>query len=290
MPDMISGIISERIDFMLYIGCHLSSSKGYADMGRQAEKIGANTFAFFTRNPRGSTAKAINPADVEKFLKNSGSFGKLVAHAPYTLNPCASDEKIREFARYAMSDDLKRMEYIPDNYYNFHPGSHVRQGTERGIELIAEILNDVLTPEQSTIVLLETMSGKGSEVGKSFEELRAIIDRVQLKNKIGVCLDTCHVWDGGYDIVNNPDGVFEEFDKIIGLDKLKAIHLNDSLNACGSHKDRHAKIGEGRIGAEALVRFINRREVKGLPVILETPNDMDGYASEIKFLRENYSD
>lgn len=275
---------------MLYIGCHLSASKGYADMGRQAEKIGANTFAFFTRNPRGSSAKEINPADVEKFLKNSESFGKLVAHAPYTLNPCASDEKIRDFARFAMSDDLKHMEYIPNNYYNFHPGSHVKQGTEKGIELIAEILNDVLTPEQSTIVLLETMSGKGSEVGKSFEELRAIIDRIQLKNKIGVCLDTCHIWDGGYDIVNNPDGVLEEFDKIIGLDRLKAIHLNDSLNPCGSHKDRHAKIGEGHIGADALVRFINRREVKGLPVILETPNDMDGYASEIKFLRENYSD
>ena len=275
---------------MLYIGCHLSASKGYAEMGRQAQKIGANTFAFFTRNPRGSSAKEINPADVAEFLKISKSFGKLVAHAPYTLNPCAADEKIRDFARFAMADDLRRMEHIPNNYYNFHPGSHVKQGADIGIELIAKLLNEVLTPEQSTIVLLETMAGKGSEVGKSFEELKAIIDRVQLKNKIGVCLDTCHIWDGGYDIVNNPDGVFEEFDKIIGLDKLKAIHLNDSLNPCGSHKDRHAKIGEGHIGADSLIKFINRPEVKGLPVILETPNDMDGYAREIKFLRENYSD
>ncbi len=290
MPEIKSGIISERSDFMLYIGCHLSASKGYAEMGRQAEKIGANTFAFFTRNPRGSSAKEINPADIAEYLKISKDFGKLVAHAPYTLNPCASDEKIRDFARFAMADDLKRMEYIPNNYYNFHPGSHVKQGADIGIELIAQLLNEVLTPEQSTIVLLETMAGKGSEVGKSFEELRAIIDRIQLKNKIGVCLDTCHVWDGGYDIVNNLDGVFEEFDKIIGLDRLKAIHLNDSLNPCGSHKDRHAKIGEGHIGADALVKFINRPEVKGLPVILETPNDMDGYAREIKFLRENYSD
>ena len=275
---------------MLYIGCHLSASKGYAEMGRQAEKIGANTFAFFTRNPRGSSAKEINPADIAEYLKISKDFGKLVAHAPYTLNPCASDEKIRDFAQFAMADDLKRMEHIPNNYYNFHPGSHVKQGADIGIELMAQLLNEVLTPEQSTIVLLETMAGKGSEVGKSFEELRAIIDRIQLKNKIGVCLDTCHVWDGGYDIVNNLDGVFEEFDKFIGLDRLKAIHLNDSLNPCGSHKDRHAKIGEGHIGSNALIKFINRPEVKGLPVILETPNDMDGYAHEIKFLRENYSD
>lgn len=275
---------------MLYIGCHLSASKGYAEMGRQAKKIGANTFAFFTRNPRGSSAKAINPADIAKYLEISRDFGKLVAHAPYTLNPCAADQKIRDFARFAMSDDLKRMENIPNNYYNFHPGSHVKQGADVGIEMISQLLNDVLTQEQSTIVLLETMSGKGSEVGKSFEELRAIIDRIQLKNKIGVCLDTCHIWDGGYDIVNNLDGVFEDFNRIIGLENLKAIHLNDSLNPCGAHKDRHAKIGEGHIGAEALVKFINRPEVKGLPVILETPNDMEGYAREIKFLRENYSD
>ncbi|MDE6500904.1 MAG: deoxyribonuclease IV [Ruminococcus sp.] len=275
---------------MLYIGCHMSVSNGFYAMGVQSREIGANTFAFFTRNPRGSSAKEINPSDVRKFLDISGNFGKLVAHAPYTMNPCSADEKTRIFARNAMADDLKRMEYTPDNYYNFHPGSHVKQGAEIGIKLIAQQLNEVLTPQQSTIVLLETMAGKGSEVGRNFEEIRAIIDRVELKEKIGVCLDTCHIWDGGYDIVNNPDGVMEEFDRIIGLDRLKAVHLNDSLNPCGSHKDRHAKIGEGHIGADALVKFINRPEIKGLPVILETPNDMDGYAREIKFLRENYSD
>lgn len=274
---------------MLYIGCHLSAAKGFSAMASQSREIDANTFAFFTRNPRGSSVKEISPSDVRKFLDNSGSFGKLVAHAPYTMNPCAADEKIRKFSRMAMADDLKRMEFTPDNYYNFHPGSHVKQGVETGIELIAEQLNEVLRPEQSTIVLLETMAGKGSEVGRNFGEIKAIIDRVRLKDKLGVCLDTCHIWDGGYDIVNNPDGVMEEFDRIIGLDRLKAIHLNDSLNPCGSHKDRHARIGEGHIGADALVKFINRPELKGLPVILETPNDMDGYAKEIKFLRENYS-
>lgn len=274
---------------MLYIGCHLSAAKGFSAMASQAREIDANTFAFFTRNPRGSSVKEISPSDVRKFLDNSGSFGKLVAHAPYTMNPCAADEKIRKFSRMAMADDLKRMEFTPDNYYNFHPGSHVKQGVETGIELIAEQLNEVLCPEQSTIVLLETMAGKGSEVGRNFGEIKAIIDRVRLKDKLGVCLDTCHIWDGGYDIVNNPDGVMEEFDQIIGLNRLKAIHLNDSLNPCGSHKDRHARIGEGHIGADALVKFINRPELKGLPVILETPNNMDGYAREIKFLRENYS-
>ncbi|MCM1507161.1 MAG: deoxyribonuclease IV [Ruminococcus flavefaciens] len=275
---------------MLYIGCHLSASKGYTAMGKQAGEIDANTFAFFTRNPRGSSVKEINPSDIAEYLKISKGFGKLVAHAPYTMNLCSADEKIRQFSRSAMADDLKRMEFTPDNYYNFHPGSHVKQGAEVGIELISRQLNEVLTPEQSTVVLLETMAGKGSEVGRNFSELRAIIDRIELKSKIGVCLDTCHIWDSGYDIVNNLDGVFEEFDRVIGLDKLKAIHLNDSLNPCGSHKDRHAKIGEGHIGADALVKFINRPEVKGLPVILETPNDMDGYAREIKFLRENYID
>lgn len=275
---------------MLYIGCHLSASKGFFAMGNQAKQIGANTFAFFTRNPRGGSAKQVNPEDANKFLESCSNFGKLVAHAPYTMNPCSADEKIREFSKNAMADDLKRMEFIPNNYYNFHPGSHVKQGAEIGIELISKQLNEVLTPEQSTTVLLETMSGKGSEVGRNFEEIRAIIDRVELNNKLGVCLDTCHIWDGGYDIVNNPDGVIEEFDRIIGLNRLKAIHLNDSLNPCGSHKDRHAKIGAGYIGADALVKFINRSELKGLPVILETPNDMDGYAKEIKFLRENYSE
>lgn len=275
---------------MLYIGCHLSASKGFFAMGNQAKQIGANTFAFFTRNPRGGSAKQVNPEDANKFLESCSNFGKLVAHAPYTMNPCSADEKIREFSKNAMADDLKRMEFIPNNYYNFHPGSHVKQGAEIGIELISKQLNEVLTPEQSTTVLLETMSGKGSEVGRNFEEIRAIIDRVELNNKLGVCLDTCHIWDGGYDIVNNPDGVIEEFDRIIGLNRLKAIHLNDSLNPLGSHKDRHAKIGAGYIGADALVKFINRSELKGLPVILETPNDMDGYAKEIKFLRENYSE
>lgn len=277
---------------MLYIGCHLSASKGYTAMGRQAKEIGANTFAFFTRNPRGGSAKEIKSDDVAKYIEFSEklAFGKLVAHAPYTMNPCSADEKIRRFSRQAMADDLKRMENTPHNYYNFHPGSHVKQGVDIGIEFIAEQLNEVLTEEQSTIVLLETMAGKGSEIGRSFEELRAIMDKVERNEKLGVCFDTCHVWDGGYDIVNNLDGVLEKFDKIIGIGKIKAVHLNDSMNPLGSHKDRHAKIGEGHIGADALVKFINRPELKGLPVILETPNDMEGYEKEIKFLRENYSE
>lgn len=277
---------------MLYIGCHLSSSKGYQAMGKQAVDIDANTFAFFTRNPRGGSAKAIDMDDIKRFLEISDEkgFGKLVAHAPYTMNACAADENIRRFAREAMADDLKRMEATPGNYYNFHPGSHVKQGADVGIELISKQLNDVLTEEQSTIVLLETMAGKGSEVGRNFGELREIIDRTQLKSKLGVCFDTCHVWDGGYDIVNDLDGVLEEFDRIIGIDMLKAIHLNDSMNPCGAHKDRHAKIGEGHIGADALINVINHPKLRGLPVILETPNDIDGYAKEIKFLRENYSD
>lgn len=277
---------------MLYIGCHLSSSKGYQAMGKQAVDIDANTFAFFTRNPRGGSAKAIDMDDVKRFLEISDEkgFGKLVAHAPYTMNACAADENIRRFAREAMADDLKRMEATPGNYYNFHPGSHVKQGADVGIELISKQLNDVLTEEQSTIVLLETMAGKGSEVGQNFGELREIIDRTQLKSKLGVCFDTCHVWDGGYDIVNDLDGVLEKFDRIIGIDMLKAIHLNDSMNPCGAHKDRHAKIGEGHIGADALINVINHPKLRGLPVILETPNDIDGYAKEIKFLRENYSE
>lgn len=277
---------------MLYIGCHLSSSKGYMAMGKQASEIDANTFAFFTRNPRGGSAKAIDPKDAAAFnaYASENSFGKLVAHAPYTMNACAADENIRRFAREAMADDLARMEFTPDNYYNFHPGSHVKQGVEVGIELIADQLNTVLRPDQSTIVLLETMAGKGSEMGRSFEELRQIIDRTELSDKLGVCLDTCHVWDGGYDIVNDLDGVLGEFDRIIGLDRLKAIHLNDSMNPLGAHKDRHAKIGEGHIGADALISVINHPVIKGLPVILETPNDIDGYAREIKFLRENYSE
>ena len=267
---------------MLYIGCHLSASKGYKDMGKQALKINANTFAFFTRNPRGGSAKAINQSDIDAFMEiyNENKFGKLVAHAPYTMNACAADEKIREFALNAMKDDIKRMEYTPNNYYNFHPGSHVKQGAEVGIKLISEQLNNVITAEQSTIILLETMAGKGSEVGRNFEEIRKIIDNVELNDKLGVCLDTCHVWDGGYDIVNNLDGVLEEFDRIIGLERLKAVHLNDSLNPLGAHKDRHAKIGEGYIGLDALINVINHPYLKELPFILETPNDLEGYAKE----------
>lgn len=275
----------------LYIGNHTSSSKGYTAMAKQMIANGGNTFAFFTRNPRGGKAKAIDEKDIRNFLEltESCNFGKIVAHAPYTLNACAAKENLRDFARETFADDLQRMEYTPGNYYNFHPGSHVGQGAEIGIQKIAEILNDVLTEEQSTTVLLETMSGKGSEVGRNFEELREIIDLVHLKNKIGVCLDTCHVWDGGYDIVNDLDGVLDAFDHIIGLDNLKAVHLNDSLNDLGSHKDRHARIGEGKIGLNALVRVIRHPKLKEIPFILETPNDDEGWTKEISLLREAYS-
>ena len=275
---------------MLYIGNHTSSSKGYAAMGRQIVKNGGNTFAFFTRNPRGGNAKAIDPADVAKFLEiaKEHEFGKIVAHAPYTLNACAAKENLRDFARETFADDLKRMEATPGNYYNFHPGSHVGQGVEEGIRQIIEVLNIILRPEQKTTVLLETMSGKGSEVGSHFEELRQIIDGVTLKDKIGVCLDTCHVYDAGYDIVNNLDGVLEEFDRIVGLERLHAIHLNDSKNPFCSHKDRHAKIGEGSIGLEAIIAIINHPKLCHLPFCLETPNELDGYAKEIALLREHY--
>ena len=277
---------------MLYIGNHTTSSKGYAAMARQMIKNGGNTFAFFTRNPRGGKAKNIDEKDVAKFLELSkeNEFGKIVAHAPYTMNCAAAREDLREFARETMKDDLKRMEYTPGNYYNFHPGSHVGQGSEAGIAKIAEILNDVLTEEQSTTVLLETMAGKGSEVGRSFQEIRAIIDLVDRKDKLGVCLDTCHVWDGGYDIVGNLDGVLKEFDEVIGLGRLKAVHLNDSMNGLGSHKDRHAPIGEGCIGLEALVRVISHPALKGVPFILETPNDDEGWTKEIALLRERYQE
>lgn len=276
---------------MLYIGNHTSSSRGYLAMGKQMLANGGNTFAFFTRNPRGGKAKAIDEKDIRNFLELTESchFGKIVAHAPYTLNACAAKENLRDFARETFADDLQRMEYTPGNYYNFHPGSHVGQGAEVGIQKIAEILNDVLTERQSTTVLLETMSGKGSEVGRNFEELRKIFDLVHLKNKMGVCLDTCHVWDGGYDIVNDLDGVLDAFDHIIGLDNLKAVHLNDSLNDLGSHKDRHARIGEGKIGLDALVRVICHPKLKEIPFILETPNDDEGWTKEISLLREAYS-
>lgn len=277
---------------MLYIGNHASSSKGYAAMGRQMVKNGGNTLAFFTRNPRGGKAKELNLKDVEKFLAiaEENHFGKIVAHAPYTMNACAAKEDLRDFAREIMADDMKRMEATPGNYYNFHPGSHVGQGVEIGIQKIAEILNDVLTEEQSTIVLLETMAGKGFEVGGRFEEVRAIINLVEKKEKLGVCLDTCHVWDAGYDIVNHLDEVLEEFDRIIGLSNLKAIHLNDSMNGLGSHKDRHAKIGEGEIGLEALSAVTRHPALKGIPFILETPNDDAGWTEEIALLREKYGE
>lgn len=275
---------------MLKIGCHLSSSKGFESMGKEALKIGANTFQFFTRNPRGSKAKAIDPVDVQKLinLMNENEFGVILAHAPYTLNACSAEEKTREFAWMTMKDDLERMEYLPGNLYNFHPGSHVKQGTELGIDYIANMLNDILWPEQQTIVLLETMAGKGTEIGRNFEELRAIIDKVELQDKIGVCLDTCHIHDGGYDIVNNLDVVVEEFNRVIGLERLKAIHLNDSMNPINAHKDRHAKIGEGMIGEEALLNIVNHPQLRNIPFYLETPNDIDGYLREISLIKQGY--
>lgn len=275
---------------MLTIGCHLSSSKGYLAMGKDAVKIDANTFQFFTRNPRGAKAKDIIPSDVEAYLAYAAEhrISRILAHAPYTLNACSADEGLREFARNTMADDLLRMEYTPGNCYNFHPGSHVSQGVEVGIGYIADMLNQILKPEQQTTVLLETMSGKGSEVGRTFEELREILDRVELGSHMGVCLDTCHVWDGGYDIVNHLDEVITEFDRVIGLSRLKAIHLNDSLNPLGAHKDRHAKIGEGCIGQNALIRVVNHPALRDLPFYLETPNELPGYAAEIALMREKY--
>ena len=272
---------------MLSIGCHLSSSKGFLSMGKTASSIGANTFAFFTRNPRGGSAKAIDPEDAAnlKAWMEAHDFATLVAHAPYPLNCCSDKPHARAFAREAMADDLVRMESTPHGYYNFHPGSHVKQGAEAGIEMIAEVLNEVLAPEQTTTVLLETMAGKGTEVGRSFEELAAIIDRVELSGHMGVCLDTCHVHDAGYDIVNDLDGVLEEFDRVLGIGRLKAVHLNDSKNPCGARKDRHETIGAGHIGIEAFERIVNHPALRDLPFILETPNELDGYAKEIALLR-----
>ena len=277
---------------MMNIGCHLSSSKGYLHMGQEAVQIGANTFQFFTRNPRGGAAKEIDPKDVAAFLAlaRENNFCKILAHAPYTLNLSAASDATRDFARNTMADDLRRMEYTPENMYNFHPGSHVQQGVEEGIRLIAEELNEILWPEMSTLVLLETMSGKGSEVGGTFEELREIIDRVNLKEKLGVCLDTCHVNDAGYDVVSGLDSVLERFDRVIGLDRLKAIHINDTKNPFGSHKDRHEKIGEGYLGLEALTRVINHPALRGLPFYLETPNELEGYQKEIALLRGVYKE
>ena len=275
---------------MLNIGCHLSTTKGFENMGKEALEIGANTFQFFTRNPRGGKAKDIDINDMNGLLKiaKENNFATILAHAPYTLNACSADERTREFAREMMEDDLRRMEFMPNNLYNFHPGSHVKQGVEIGINYIVELLNNVLKEDQTTTVLLETMAGTGSEVGRTFEEIAEIISRVELKDKMGVCLDTCHVYDAGYDIVNNLDGVLEEFDRIIGLDRLKAIHLNDSKNPFKSHKDRHEKIGEGFLGLEAITNIINHPKLRHLPFFLETPNELDGYAKEIELLRSKY--
>ena len=273
---------------MLIIGSHLSSSKGFLHMGKEAVRIGANTFQFFTRNPRGSKAKKLDENDVKAFLEfaRKEQIPVVLAHAPYTLNPCSKEEKTREFARLTLEDDLRRMEYLPGNLYNFHPGSHTGQGVEKGIPLITELLNEIMWPGQQTTVLLETMAGKGTEVGGRFEELRRILDGVRLPEKMGVCLDTCHVYDAGYDIVHHLDEVLEEFDRIIGLEKLKAVHINDSKNPLGSHKDRHEKIGEGSIGLEAFARIVRHPALCHLPFYLETPNELEGYAKEIALLRK----
>ena len=275
---------------MLNIGCHLSTTKGYENMGKEAIKIGANTFQYFTRNPRGGKAKDIDEKDILALRKlmEENKFAKILAHAPYTLNGCSADESTRQFATEMMADDLERLKYLPTSLYNFHPGSHVKQGVDVGINYIVEMLNKVLKPEHTTIVLLETMAGKGTEVGRTFEEIAEIISRVELKEKMGVCLDTCHVYDAGYDIVNDLDGVLEEFDRIIGLDRLHAIHLNDSKNSFNSRKDRHEKIGEGEIGFEAIKKIINHPKLKNIPFFLETPNELDGYAKEIEMLRAAY--
>ena len=272
---------------MIYIGNHLSASKGFYAMGKMALKLGGDTFAFFTRNPRGGKAKDLDEEDIRKLreLMEEHHFGKLVAHAPYTLNLCSAKEDVRTFARETIADDLRRMEYLPGNYYNFHPGSHVGQGADQGVAMIAEVLNETLRPEQKTTVLLETMAGKGSEVGRTFEELRQILDRVDCADRMGVCLDTCHVWDGGYDIVGDLDGVLRQFDEIIGLDRLLAVHLNDSKNDRGAAKDRHEKLGQGHIGPDALRAVVTHPLLQDRPFILETPNDDAGYAAEIAQVR-----
>lgn len=275
---------------MLNIGCHLSSSGGYVNMAKQAIEINANTFQFFTRNPRGFKAKAIDKDDVKEFLQiaKENNFVKILAHAPYTLNPCSADKSIRDLAKEILTDDLKRLELTPNNMYTFHPGSHVGQGIQEGIKYIVEALNETLNKKQTTLVLLETMAGKGSEIGSKFEEIRQIIDLIELKDKIGVCLDTCHIYDAGYDIVNDLNGVLNEFDKVIGLSQLKAIHLNDSLNPFNNHKDRHQKIGQGSLGIKTITNVINHPKLRNLPFYLETPNEIDGYAQEIKLLKSLY--
>lgn len=275
---------------MLHIGCHLSSGEGFLAMGKTALAIGADTFQFFTRNPRGGAAKPFDARDAAALvdLMNANSFAPVLAHAPYTLNACAADEGLRQYAKDVMKDDLMRMDHFPNAMYNFHPGSHVKQGVEVGVRYISELLNGILHENVKTKVLLETMAGKGTEVGRTFEELREIIDRVHLDAKVGVCLDTCHVFDGGYDIVNDLDAVLEKFDKVIGLDRLCAIHLNDSKNPMGSHKDRHEVIGDGFIGLGALVRVVNHPALRRLPFYLETPNELPGYAAEIALMRKSF--
>lgn len=270
------------------IGCHLSCSKGYENMAREAASIGANTFQFFTRNPRGGKAKDIDPADIAAFnrLAEEAGINTILAHAPYTLNPASAKPETREFAIQTLADDLMRMENTPNQMYNMHPGAHVGQGVDKGIELIAEALDQVLLPEQTTTLLLETMAGKGSEIGGKFEELAQIIERVDLSEHVGVCLDTCHIWDGGYDIVGSLDAVLEDFDRVIGLDRLKAIHLNDSKNPLASHKDRHEVIVGGQIGLDALVAVTEHPALCELPFFLETPhNELVGYAEEISLIR-----
>ena len=272
---------------VFYIGCHLSFAKGYESMGVQALEIGANAFQYFSRNPRGGAAKEFDKSDAGKLLDIAArnGFAPFLVHAPYTFNPCSADAGLRDFARKAMCEDLLRQQNLPGSYYNFHPGSHVGQGAEKGVSMIAELLNEILLPEQSCVVLLETMSGKGSEVGASFGEISEIMERVKLNRKLGVCLDTCHVYSAGYDIVRNLDGVLEEFDSKIGLERLKAVHLNDSMTPFNSRKDRHAKIGEGTIGLDAIARIINHPKLSSLPFYLETPNELSGYAREIALLR-----
>lgn len=275
---------------MLKIGCHLSSSKGYAAMGKEAVRIGANTFQFFTRNPRGGKAKDVNLDDIKEYLKiaKENNISSILAHAPYTLNACSADERLREFAFEVMKDDISRLENIPGSMYNFHPGSHVGQGVEIAVKYISNMLNNILYTEQSTMILLETMSGKGSEIGSSFKEIKEIINNVNLDSHLGVCIDTCHLFSAGYDIVNNLDRVLEEFDMIIGLNRLKAIHLNDSMLPLNSHKDRHAEIGKGEIGIDAIAKIINHPYLRDLPFYLETPTDSNGHAKEISLLKELY--
>ena len=273
---------------MLYIGCHLSATKGYFQMGKTAKEIGANTFQFFTRNPRGGKAKELDLEDIAKYLSfaEENEFGKIVAHAPYTVNPCSADKRTREFAHMIIKDDMSRMNNLPGNYYNLHPGSHTGQGVDEGISLTAELLNDILEPEHKTILLIETMAGKGSEIGSNFEEIQMIIDKIRLKDKVGVCLDTCHVNDAGYDIVGNLDDVLANFDEIIGLDKLHALHINDSKNPFEARKDRHEKIGEGYIGTEAIMRIVNHPKLQSKLFLLETPNELDGYQKEIELIKK----